>query len=289
MSSRKITVPTDNTALAEHVTAIRKLGKQTVENVIEIGRLIECKRIRKYGNWLPWLEQEFGWTDDTALNFMRIHELSKSRNFRDLRLPVSALYLLAAPSTPTEARDEIIERAQAGETVPVAEAKRIIEDTKKREQSSKTRRRRRRRGARASRRRSRKPVQPTTSQSLVMTLVRTARPKPSGCVFVSKNCKLRNFDLKSRSPGSRARSRNCAGSWQGPAALCRSPSFKQRSRNTRKRSRPNAASSPTGIASSPGWRMRSQICERELPRRPPPTGSTFPNTGGGARHDRCVL
>src|SRR5262249_172303 len=91
-------------------------------------------RICGHGNWLPWLNREFGWTDDTALNFMRVYELSKSRNFRDLSLPLSALYLLAAPSTPQEARDEIIERAQAGETIPVAEAKGIIQQAKEQQE-----------------------------------------------------------------------------------------------------------------------------------------------------------
>jgi hypothetical protein len=117
--------------LAEHVSAIRTLGRRTVENVIEIGRrLTECKKLVGHGNWLPWLEREFGWSDRTALNFMRVAELSKSETVSNLNLPVKALYLLAAPSTPDEARDEIIERAQAGEPVPVTEVKRIIEDTK---------------------------------------------------------------------------------------------------------------------------------------------------------------
>ena len=120
-------IPSDNRILAKHAAAIRRLGKRVVADVIEIGRLLtECKRTCRHGNWLPWLDREFGWTDDTALNFMRVYELSKSRNFRDLSLPLSGLYLLAAPSTPQEARDEIIERAQAGEKIPVVEAKRII-------------------------------------------------------------------------------------------------------------------------------------------------------------------
>jgi hypothetical protein len=37
-----------------------------------------------------------------------------------LTLPVSGLYLLAAPSTPAKARDEIIERAAGGEKVTTA-------------------------------------------------------------------------------------------------------------------------------------------------------------------------
>jgi hypothetical protein len=132
-----------NPSLAEHADAIRTLGKQTVENVIEIGRrLTECKRIVGHGNWLPWLEREFGWSERTARRFMQAHEfaLAKSDKLADLNIGVSSLCLLAAPSTPKEAADEIIERAKAGEPVPVAETKRIIEDTKGRQEpSSKTR------------------------------------------------------------------------------------------------------------------------------------------------------
>jgi Protein of unknown function (DUF3102) len=117
--------------LSKHAAAIRGLGCRIVTDAIDIGcRLSECKRLAGHGRWLPWLEREFGWTDDTALNFMRAHELAKSRNFRDLSLPVSALYLLAAPSTPDAARDEIIERAKAGEAMPVKKVKRVIEAAK---------------------------------------------------------------------------------------------------------------------------------------------------------------
>jgi hypothetical protein len=123
--------------LAEHAAAIRALGKQTVENIIEIGRrLSECKRICGHGNWLPWLDREFGWSDQTARNFMRVAELSKSKTVLNLDLPVKALYQLAAPSTPKEARDTIIERAKSA-PVPVAEVKRIIETTKDRRRLAK--------------------------------------------------------------------------------------------------------------------------------------------------------
>jgi hypothetical protein len=59
-----------------------------------------------HGRWLPWLKDEFGWQDQTARNFMQVFELAaESRNFRDLSIPVSGLYLLAAPSTPEAARE----------------------------------------------------------------------------------------------------------------------------------------------------------------------------------------
>jgi Protein of unknown function (DUF3102) len=120
--------------LAEHVSEIRRLGKRAIQDVIEIGRrLTVCKEIVGHGNWLSWLEREFGWSQATALNFMHVHELAqtKSANFTDLNLPVSTLYLLAAPSTPEAARTEILERVGAGEQVSSSEVKETIDEAKR--------------------------------------------------------------------------------------------------------------------------------------------------------------
>jgi hypothetical protein len=125
--------PTDQAAkqLADHAAEIRKIGKRVVEDVVEIGRrLTDCKRIAGHGNWLPWLEREFGWGEITALNFMRVYEMSKSSKFENLNIPVSGLYLLAAPSTPEAAREEVIERAQAGEKLRHARVREIVGEHK---------------------------------------------------------------------------------------------------------------------------------------------------------------
>ncbi|MGY3496686.1 hypothetical protein [Bradyrhizobium sp. USDA 4502] len=59
--------------------------------------------------------------DMTAVRFMQVAELAgKSNKLLDLEIPVSGLYLLAAPSTPEEAQQEIIARAESGETLSVA-------------------------------------------------------------------------------------------------------------------------------------------------------------------------
>jgi len=123
---RKVAAP----VLAEHADAVRRIQKRVVEDVIEIaGRLIECKALLDHhGMWLPWLEQEFGWSDDTALNFMRVHEMAKSRNIRDLSmLPASGLYLLAKPSTPEAVRDDVLGRAHRGEPLSVKQIKGLID------------------------------------------------------------------------------------------------------------------------------------------------------------------
>jgi hypothetical protein len=159
----------DNPLLAKHSEAIHSLGKRVVSDVNEIGRRFkECKKLLGHGNWLPWLKREFGWSDRTAENFIRIHDLAqkaKIENFSNLSLPVSGLYLLAAPSTPVEVRDEIIDRAAGGEKVSVAEIKQTITKTKRPKSNKPT-------GATAP-----AMVEPTTPQAPVETsAMADARP-----------------------------------------------------------------------------------------------------------------
>src|SRR5215472_571867 len=119
---------TTDPILAEHAAEIRRLGKRTLADLIEIGaRLTECKRICGHNNWLPWLDREFGWKETTAQRFMRVHKLWQSKSGKLPDLPVSAIYLLAAPSTPEPAKTEIIERAKAGESLRATEVKRVVE------------------------------------------------------------------------------------------------------------------------------------------------------------------
>jgi Protein of unknown function (DUF3102) len=72
---------------------------RVVGDVIEIGRrLSDAKSKVKHGGWSPWLNQEFGWHESTAKRFIAVHEAAlKSPNLSDLSIPVSGLYLLAAP------------------------------------------------------------------------------------------------------------------------------------------------------------------------------------------------
>jgi hypothetical protein len=119
------------TTLSEHAIAIRDLGKRSIDNVIEIGRLLaEAKAIAGHGEFGPWLDREFRWTERTAQNFMRVYELSKTKCVSDLNLPLAGLYLLAAPSTPEKVRDEVIESAEAGKPVSVTEIKAAVAEHK---------------------------------------------------------------------------------------------------------------------------------------------------------------
>jgi hypothetical protein len=99
-----------------------------VRDVVEIGRrLTDAKRRIGHGRFLVWLGAEFGWSQRTAENFMRVYDLhGKFANFADLNVPLSALYLLAAPSTPEPALFTIAARAGEGAGVSLVEVKEII-------------------------------------------------------------------------------------------------------------------------------------------------------------------
>jgi hypothetical protein len=110
---------------------IRRLGKQTVENIVEIGRLlIEVKERLPHGQWLPWLHAEFAWSETTARRFMDSHVLFKSAKLEDLprllELPPSAVAEIAASSTPRSARREILDQVAAGKTPTTAQVRETV-------------------------------------------------------------------------------------------------------------------------------------------------------------------
>jgi len=90
-----------NPVLAEHAAEIRRLGKQTVENVIEIGRhLAEAKaEVKKLGGAFDdWLKAEFNWSHGQAYNFINVFERkSELSKFDKSNLPVSALLPACRP------------------------------------------------------------------------------------------------------------------------------------------------------------------------------------------------
>lgn len=98
---------------------VRVYGKRAAESIVKIGEeLVEVKDRLGHGNFLRWLNAEFGWSEPTAQNFMRVSDMVKNVNFTDLpSFDISALYLLARPSTPAEVRAEAIAQAASGQRV----------------------------------------------------------------------------------------------------------------------------------------------------------------------------
>jgi Protein of unknown function (DUF3102) len=129
-------IPTTETILAEHAAVIRARGKRVIGDIIEIGRrLTEAKKIAGHGNWLPWLKREFGWAEQTARNYMQVHDWAlKSPTVGDLDIQMRGLYLLAAPSTPDEARAEVIARAESGEALSLADVARAVDEVRNKQE-----------------------------------------------------------------------------------------------------------------------------------------------------------
>jgi hypothetical protein len=117
--------------LARHAKAIRQTVHRTRRDLIDIGRrLTEAKAICGHGNWQAWLSREFSWHENTARNYMRLHELSlKSTNIVDLKLPVTALLLIARRSTPEAVRREIIDKAECGDELTHDDIREAVAET----------------------------------------------------------------------------------------------------------------------------------------------------------------
>lgn len=111
--------------------AIRGRLRSAAEDIVAIGgELVAVKAALGHGRFGDWLSAEFHWTDRVARRLMAVHERFKSDNLSDLAFGPSALYALAAPSVPDEARAEAIERAEAGETITHKVAQKIVSEHK---------------------------------------------------------------------------------------------------------------------------------------------------------------
>lgn len=111
----------------QRTNELKVLVRQAAKSLVEIGlKLIECKAELGHGKYGKWLKAEFGWGTTTAWKMMRVAEAFKYSQCENLNIATSALYLLAEPSTPEEARQEALERAARGETISHADAKEIL-------------------------------------------------------------------------------------------------------------------------------------------------------------------
>src|SRR5262249_42467739 len=75
--------------LAKNVERIHEVCEQarrrTIEEIIVVGeRLIDSQSRLKHGDWGGWLEENFGWSDSTALNIMNACRLLTSEEYESL-------------------------------------------------------------------------------------------------------------------------------------------------------------------------------------------------------------
>lgn len=117
--------PSAKLVAREAAEIIRLHARRAAESVVAIGeQLARVKDRLDHGQYLGWLRLEFGWSIRSAQNLMRVWECFKNANFALLEpIDVSALYLLASPSTPEPVREAALGRAATGERVTHASVK----------------------------------------------------------------------------------------------------------------------------------------------------------------------
>jgi hypothetical protein len=95
-------------------TAIKDALAKSSKEMILVGRqLAIAKGKLDHGEWLPWLEAEFGWSEWTARRWINLAETYGNRALVP-DTTMKALYLLASPDTPEEARAEVDKLAGSG-------------------------------------------------------------------------------------------------------------------------------------------------------------------------------
>ena len=106
--------PVDRRTVEDAAVDILANGQRLQQSAVAIGeRLQSVKRLLPHGKFGEWCSTEFAMSQKTAENLMNV-----AREFGDKIETVSiltdsAMYMLAAPSTPPAARDQAIEEAQA--------------------------------------------------------------------------------------------------------------------------------------------------------------------------------
>jgi hypothetical protein len=92
---------------------------RSAETVVKIGQNLQAVKERlPHGQFMVWIQAEFGMTYQTARNCIRVAERLGDKVKTVLTLPSKVLYLLAQPST----SDAIIEQVEQGTLAPSFEA-----------------------------------------------------------------------------------------------------------------------------------------------------------------------
>jgi hypothetical protein len=113
----------------EQAASIRGLLGRSAQDIIEIGERLESVKARlEHGLFMKWVASEFAMTYRHASNFLQVsQQFGKVEKISTLPIQQSALYVLSAPSVPERVRQQVIERAQGGETITHAKAKEAVQ------------------------------------------------------------------------------------------------------------------------------------------------------------------
>jgi hypothetical protein len=120
--------------LRQAAQEIRQNIDTTIRAIWTIGRkLVEVRWQLEENLFGEWLHREFEWSRRTAYHYINVYEAFPqidTENFTRLDIDVSALYLLAAPSTPSELRSHFFKLAQSGKRVRHKDVKASLQQVK---------------------------------------------------------------------------------------------------------------------------------------------------------------
>jgi hypothetical protein len=110
----------------KHAEAIKFRTQRVIQDILEIGKsLVEVKAQLPHGQFGVWLNAEFGWSDQTALNFMNV-----AKRFPEipngLEFAPKALYLLSAKNVSDDIRQEALGMAAEGVFISAKVAANLI-------------------------------------------------------------------------------------------------------------------------------------------------------------------
>ena len=129
----KFLSPKQRTIVKQCTGEIKERLRRTAQDIWEVGKqLNEVRSQLEHGQFEGWLSAEFGWSRRTAYNFINVYEaFSDSTNFAQLDIATSALYKLAAPSTPQSVRQEFLDKAEKGVKITHKEISQVLKTNKK--------------------------------------------------------------------------------------------------------------------------------------------------------------
>jgi hypothetical protein len=108
----------DEATAGEAKAAVGRYRARLKAYVIDTGRdLLAVKKRTEHGVFLKWVEAEMGMNPRTAQRAMSTAEVLGAKSDTVSYLPPTSLYSLAASSTPSLVRDEIVRRLEAGEAL----------------------------------------------------------------------------------------------------------------------------------------------------------------------------
>lgn len=120
------------TEVEQATAAIKERLRKAAQDIWEIGKMLSDVQSKlQRGQFDDWIETEFDWSRRTAYKFISVYKrFDRDVNLEEINIATSALYLLAAESTPEDIRQEFIQKAQEGEKVTHQQVLKVVKQAR---------------------------------------------------------------------------------------------------------------------------------------------------------------